>query len=106
MLKMTVSEAFLIVVDDLLSLYILASPYSSTGIEQLLQTCIYRLSGWLPGYRSVMRIFLVELLNLGKPKTASGRQLQNSFFGRNFAHDENVFHHSFTLVILKGRNVF
>jgi hypothetical protein len=41
---MTVSEAFLIVVDDILSLYLLASPYSCTGIEQLLQTCIYMLS--------------------------------------------------------------
>jgi hypothetical protein len=41
---MTVSEAFLIVVDDILSLYLLASPYSVAGTEQLLQTCIYRLS--------------------------------------------------------------
>ena len=41
---MTVSEAFLIVVDDILSLYLLASPYSSTGTEHLLQTCIYMLS--------------------------------------------------------------
>jgi hypothetical protein len=41
---MTVSEAFLIVVDDILSLYLLDSPYSCTGIEQLLQTCIYMLS--------------------------------------------------------------
>ena len=40
---MTVSEAFLIFVDDILSLYLLASPYSSTGIEQLLQICIYML---------------------------------------------------------------
>ena len=40
---MTVSEAFLIFVDDILSLYLLASPYSSTGIEQLLQICIYKL---------------------------------------------------------------
>ena len=38
---MTVSEAFLIFVDDILSLYLLASPYSCTGIEQLLQICIY-----------------------------------------------------------------
>jgi hypothetical protein len=52
---MTVLEAFLIVVDDILSLYLLASHYSCTSIEQLLQTCIYRLSGWLPWYRSVMR---------------------------------------------------
>ena len=44
MLKMTVSEAFLIFVDDILSLYLLASPYSSTGIEQLLQICIYMLN--------------------------------------------------------------
>jgi hypothetical protein len=55
MLKMIVSEAFLIAIDDILSLYLLASPYSSTGIQQLLQTCIYRLSERLPGYRSVMR---------------------------------------------------
>ena len=41
---MTVSEAFLIFVDDILSLYLLASPYSSTGIEQLLQICIYMLN--------------------------------------------------------------
>ena len=40
---MTVSEAFLIFVDDSLSLYLLASPYSCTGIEQLLQICIYML---------------------------------------------------------------
>ena len=41
---MTVSEAFLIFVDDILSLYLLASPYSCTGIKQLLQICIYMLS--------------------------------------------------------------
>jgi hypothetical protein len=41
---MTVSEAFLTVVDDVISLYLLASPYNYTGIEELLQTCIYRLS--------------------------------------------------------------
>ena len=41
---MTVSEVFLIVVDDILSLYLLVSPYSCMGIEELLQTCIYRLS--------------------------------------------------------------
>jgi hypothetical protein len=52
---MTVPEAFLIVVDDILSLYLLASHYNYTSIEQLLQTCIYRLSGRLPWYRSVMR---------------------------------------------------
>jgi hypothetical protein len=40
---MTVSEAFLIFVDDVLSLYSLASPYSSTGIKHLLQICIYML---------------------------------------------------------------
>ena len=40
---MTVSEAFLIFVDDILSLYLLASPYSWTGIKQLLQICIYML---------------------------------------------------------------
>ena len=40
---MTVSEAVLIFVDDRLSLYLLASPYSSTGIKQLLQICIYML---------------------------------------------------------------
>ena len=39
----TVSEAFLILVDDILSLYLLASPYSSTCIKQLLQICIYML---------------------------------------------------------------
>jgi hypothetical protein len=50
---MTVPEAFLIVVDDILSLYLLASPYSCTGIEQSLQTCIYRLSGRLPRYRTI-----------------------------------------------------
>jgi hypothetical protein len=43
MLKMTVSEAFLIFVDVILSLYLLASPYSCTGIQQLLQICIYML---------------------------------------------------------------
>ena len=37
---MTVPKAFLTVVDDILSLYLLASPCASTGIEQLLQTCI------------------------------------------------------------------
>ena len=54
---MTVPEAFLIVVDDILSMYLLAVPYiySCTGIEQLLQACVYRLSEWLRGYRSVMR---------------------------------------------------
>jgi hypothetical protein len=41
---MTVSEAFLIVVDDVISLYLLAFPNSFMVIEQLLQTCIYRLS--------------------------------------------------------------
>jgi hypothetical protein len=40
---MTVSEAFLIFVDDILSLYLLVSPHSSTGIEQLLQICVYML---------------------------------------------------------------
>ena len=40
---MTVSEAFLILVDDILSLYLLASPYSCMGIKQLLQICIYML---------------------------------------------------------------
>ena len=47
---MTVSEAFLIFVDDILSLYLLASPYSCTGIEQLLQICIYVL------FRAVTRV--------------------------------------------------
>jgi hypothetical protein len=47
---MTVSEAFLIFVDDILSLYLLASPYSCTGIKQLLQICIYMLfPGGYPG---------------------------------------------------------
>jgi hypothetical protein len=41
---MTVSEAFFIVVDDILSLYSPAFPYSCPVIEELLQTCIYRLS--------------------------------------------------------------
>jgi hypothetical protein len=50
---MIVPEAFLIVVDDILSLYLLASPYMCMGSEQLLQTCIYRLSGWLPMYRTI-----------------------------------------------------
>jgi len=40
---MTVSEAFLIFVDDILSLYLLVPPYSYTGIKQLLQICIYML---------------------------------------------------------------
>ena len=40
---MTVFEAFLIFVDDILSLYLLDSPYSCTGIKQLLQICIYML---------------------------------------------------------------
>jgi hypothetical protein len=41
---MTVSESFLIGVDNILSLYSVASPYSFTGIEQLMHTCIYTLS--------------------------------------------------------------
>jgi hypothetical protein len=40
---MTVSEAFLIFVDEILSLYLMVSPYSYTGIQQLLQICIYML---------------------------------------------------------------
>jgi hypothetical protein len=42
---MTVSEAFLIFVDDILSLYLLVPPYmySCTGTRQLLQICIYML---------------------------------------------------------------
>ena len=40
---MTVSEAFLIFVDDILSLYLLVSPYSCTGTRQLLQICNYML---------------------------------------------------------------
>ena len=40
---MTVSEAFLILVTDILSLYLLAPPYSCTGIKQLMQICIYML---------------------------------------------------------------
>jgi len=40
---MTVSEAFLIFVDDILSLYLLVPPYSCTGTQQLLQICIYML---------------------------------------------------------------
>ena len=39
----TVSEAFLIFVDDILSLYLMVPPYSCTGIKQLLQICIYML---------------------------------------------------------------
>jgi hypothetical protein len=39
---MIVSEAFLIVVDDLLSLYSLASPYACPCIEELVHTGIYR----------------------------------------------------------------
>jgi hypothetical protein len=50
---MAVSEAFLIVVDDILSMYLLVSPYSCTVIEQLMQTYIYMLSGRLPGYRTI-----------------------------------------------------
>ena len=41
---MAVPEAFLIFVDDVISLYLLASPYRCTGIKQLLQICIYMLS--------------------------------------------------------------
>jgi hypothetical protein len=40
---MNVSEAFLIFVDNILSLYFLASPYSCTSFKQLLQICIYML---------------------------------------------------------------
>ena len=40
---MTVPEAFLIVIDDIISLYLPVSPYSCTGIKQLLQICIYML---------------------------------------------------------------
>ena len=47
---MTVSEAFLIFVDDILRLYLLASPYSCTGTEQILQICIYVL------FRAVTRV--------------------------------------------------
>jgi hypothetical protein len=52
---MTVPEAFLIVVDDVIRLYLLASPYSCPIIEELLQTCIYMLFDRLTGYRIVMR---------------------------------------------------
>jgi hypothetical protein len=41
---MTIPEASLIVVDDIISLYSPASPYGCTGIEELLQTYIYMLS--------------------------------------------------------------
>jgi hypothetical protein len=40
---MTAHEVVLIFVDDILSLYLLASPYSCTGIQLLLQICIYTL---------------------------------------------------------------
>ena len=52
---MTVSEAFSIVVDDILSLYLLAFPYSCTGIEQLRRPAS---TGYPVGYPGV------ELLNL------------------------------------------
>jgi hypothetical protein len=41
---MTVSEAFLIVVDDVLSVYSPIFAYGCLVIEELLHTCIYRLS--------------------------------------------------------------
>jgi hypothetical protein len=79
---MTVSEAFLIVVDDIVSLYTLASPYSFAGIQQLLQTCIYRLSWAVTLVQNywIDSMFLVELLKIRKPKTVSDRQRQNSVF--------------------------
>ena len=43
LLKMTVPKAFLIVVDDVISLYSPVFPYVCTGIEELLLTCIHRL---------------------------------------------------------------
>ena len=52
---MTVPEAFLIVVDDVISMYLLDPPYSCTSIRQLLHTSIYRLSRSVTWYRSVMR---------------------------------------------------
>ena len=53
MFKMTVPEAFLIVIDDVISLYLLASPYSCTGIKQLLQICIYMLFRVVSGYPGI-----------------------------------------------------
>ena len=41
---MTVSEAFLIVVDDVIIMYSPAFPYGCSSIEEFLQMCIYRLS--------------------------------------------------------------
>ena len=53
---MTVPEAFLIFVDNILSLYLLAPPLSCTGIRQLLQICIYML------FRAVTLVPGIELL--------------------------------------------
>ena len=50
---MTVSAAFLIFVDDILSLYLLAAPYSFTSIKQLLQICIYMLFRVVSGYPGI-----------------------------------------------------
>ena len=101
---MTVSEAFLIVVDDLLSLYLLASPTAVRVSNSYCRPVSTGYPGGDPG---------IELLNLLgviiESRETQDRQwsLASKFgFGRNFAHDENVFHHSFTLVILIGRNVF
>jgi hypothetical protein len=72
---MTVPEAFLIFVDDILCLYSLASPYSCTGIKQLLQICIYTL------FRAVT--YLLELLKficgIIAPGVAPGMQNQVKF---------------------------
>ena len=96
---MTVSGAFLIVVDDVISLYSPAFPYACMGIEELLQTCIYRLSR-----------LVIELLNLlggiiECPEPQDGQWSTPSKFGFccNFAHKENVFHHSFTLTKFSTR---
>ena len=50
---MTVSKAFLIVIDDVISLYLPVSPYSCTGIKQLLQICIYMLFRVVSGYPGI-----------------------------------------------------
>jgi hypothetical protein len=50
---MTVSEAFLIFVDDILSLYLLASPYSCTGTHSYCRSVSTCFPGRLPWYRTI-----------------------------------------------------
>ena len=47
-----VPEAFLIVVDDVLSLYLPAFPYCCTGIEESYRPVSTGFPGRLPGYRT------------------------------------------------------